>query len=101
MSSSFEKRMRAKYRAQNRKIEKLEALNRQAEKMICERDRRLAECNGMINASTNYIYALADLVGEDKFILPFEMLNRCPTSYEHNVVEEGIMFIKVKEGEGK
>lgn len=95
------KREQKKTRECTKRIEKLEALNRQAEKMIHERDRKIAECNGMISASNNYIYALADLVGKDKFILPFEMLNRCPTPYGHDVVKEGIMFIRVTEGEEK
>lgn len=93
------KRAQQRNRELVRKADKLESLNKQAEKMIRIRDEELVRYRAMLSASTNYICALADMVGEDEFILPFERLNGQPTPYSHKLVNEGIVFIKGKNEE--
>ena len=94
MSSSFEKRMRAKYREQNRKIEKLEALNRQQDKIIRLREQQADKNKIMAQVAMNYIYALAEKLDSESVILTYEELNN-PNEYVAQQTEVGIVLSKV------
>lgn len=94
MSSSFEKRMRRKFREQERKLEKLEALNRQAEKMIQIREQQAEKSKILAQVAMNYIYALAERLGGDSIILTYEELND-PKEYLAQQTETGIVLSRV------
>lgn len=94
MSSSFEKRMRRKFREQERKLEKLESLNRQLDKMIRLREQQ-ADTNRVIaQVAMNYIYALAGKLGGESVTLTYEELNH-PNEYAAQQTETGIVLSKV------
>lgn len=91
------KRLRAaerKNKELTKEVEGLTRMNKKAEELIRNRDMELKKQRAIAVASTNFIGALAEKVGEESFILRNEDLNGRQAGYMTRMTEEGIEFRK-------
>ena len=78
-----------------RQVEKLKRVNQEAENLVHIRDMEVSKQRAIASAGVNMIYAMADMVGEETILIPYETLNRQQDRYVVKQTEEGMEFRKV------
>lgn len=91
------KRLKASQRKNRELVKTIEGMvraNNQAERLIHNRDLEVEKLRAQLLGSTRYIYAMANLIGEE-FVVPFDLLN-AEDSETHKIklLEDGLLFVK-------
>lgn len=77
-----------------KKIEGMVRVNRKGEELIHNRDVEIERLRAQLTGSTRYIYAMAQLIG-DEFFLPFSVLNQDEfETHGIRMEDNGLVFVK-------